>query len=137
MDSQVREAIAEPPKGTITMPQPVPVETALALVFDAAAVKALATAEQKGWWDQDGPQKDGEQIALMHSELSEALEALRNGDPESEKIPGFKSSEEEYADVIIRIMNHGAKRGLRVGAAIAAKMAYNETRPHKHGGKLF
>ena len=35
------------------------------------------TAKSKGWWDSE--RNDGELIALMHSELSEALEALRNG----------------------------------------------------------
>jgi hypothetical protein len=35
-----------------------------------------ATAKEKGWWDFE--RSDGELIALMHSELSEALEAMRN-----------------------------------------------------------
>ena len=53
------------------------------------------TARAKGWWDE--PREDGTMIALMHSELSEALEALRAGNPADDKIP-------EYEAVIIRTM---------------------------------
>lgn len=45
------------------------------------------TAIAKGWWDEG--RGHGEIIALIHSELSEALEAIRNGEPQSEKIPEF------------------------------------------------
>jgi NTP pyrophosphatase (non-canonical NTP hydrolase) len=90
---------------------------------------------EKGWWESN--RNDGEMIALMHSELSEALEGLRAGDPESDKIHGFSSVEEELADVIIRIADFSCARNLRLGQAIQAKFAYNTTRAHKHGGKKF
>lgn len=80
---------------------------------------------------------DGEKIALMHSELSEALESLRHDDPPSDHIPDYKGSEEELADVLIRILHFAAARDLKVGEAVIAKMEYNETRSHKHGGKKF
>lgn len=85
----------------------------------------------KGFWDES--RNKAECIALMHSELSEALEALRNGNPKDDKIPEFTNHEVELADVVIRIMDYAEAYNLNVGRAIIAKMAYNETRPYKHG----
>jgi NTP pyrophosphatase (non-canonical NTP hydrolase) len=99
----------------------------------AAAVHAQAVAT--GWWEAD--RNEGELIALMHSELSEALEGLRHGNPPSDHIPAFSAVEEEFADVVIRIMDHAAAKGYRVGEALEAKLAFNQTRPHRHGGKAF
>ena len=95
------------------------------------------TAIEKGWWQQE--RNNGECIALMHSELSEALEGLRAADgiAPSDKLEGFLSVEEEFADTIIRIMDLCERRNWRLADAIAAKLAYNETRAHRHGGKAF
>jgi NTP pyrophosphatase (non-canonical NTP hydrolase) len=87
-----------------------------------------------GWWDD--PRNDGELIALMHSELSEALEGLRNGYKPSDHIPDFSFVEEELADCIIRIMDFAQARGLRVDEALIAKHLFNIGRPHKHGKKF-
>ncbi len=103
--------------------------------YNALAKDVNQNAVSKGWWDDE--RNDGEMICLMHSELSEALEGLRHGDPPDDHIPEFRSSEAELADVVIRIMDYGAARGLRIAEAIIAKTEYNKTRPHKHGGKRF
>ena len=103
--------------------------------FKAVADEVNQIAIEKGWWK--GERNEGELIALMHSELSEALEALRHGNPPDDKIPEFSGVEAEFADVIIRIMDMASAKGLRVGEAIVAKVAFNQDRPYKHGGKRF
>lgn len=102
--------------------------------FDAMQALVHQTAIEKGWWEK--PRDDGTCIALMHSELSEALEGLRIQAP-SDKIPLFESVEEELADTIIRIMDFAAQRGLNIAAALVTKAEYNKGREHRHGGKQF
>lgn len=103
--------------------------------FNRIQFAAHAIAIKKGWWEKE--RELGTVIALMHSELSEALEFGRKGDGLSDHIPDFTGIEEEFADVIIRIMEYAEKDGLRIAEAILAKMAFNATREHKHGGKKF
>lgn len=103
--------------------------------YNVLARSIHQTAIDKGWWDKE--RNDGEMIALMHSELSEALEALRHGNKPDDHIPEFTGVEAEMADVIIRIMDFGIARGHRVAEALEAKIAYNANRERMHGGKLF
>jgi len=103
--------------------------------FDAIQETAHETAIEKGWWEKD--RELGTVIALMHSELSEALEYGRKGNGPSDHIPDYLGIEEEFADVIIRIMDYAEKNDLRIAEAVIAKMAFNATREHKHGGKTF
>ena len=100
-------------------------------VLDELAEWCHSIAVNKGWWDE--LRNDGELIALMHSELSEALEGLRHGNPPSEHIPEFTAVEEEMADLLIRVMDACAGRGWRLGKALVAKIEFNNGRAYRHG----
>lgn len=98
-----------------------------------AAADVHHTAREKGFWEDGVERNNGEMLCLIHSELSEALEALRKNDPPDNKIPEFTSVETELADAVIRIMDLAHARGWRVAQAIEAKMKFNSGRPYKHG----
>lgn len=100
--------------------------------FISQAADAHHLARSNGFWPEEG-RNDGELLALIHSEISECLEALRHGNPPDEKLPNFDSATVELADAIIRIMDMAHARGLPVAQAVEAKHAFNKTRPHKHG----
>lgn len=70
----------------------------------------------------------GEVIALMHSELSEALEADRK-DQMDDHLPHRPGVECEFADTIIRIGDTGSARGDDVAGAFIEKCRYNAIRP--------
>lgn len=97
-------------------------------------------AVSKGWYDTE--RSFPELIALMHSELSEALEDYRSYGWENDEGPKWHDGEKpvgadvELADCIIRILDTCAYYGLDIQGALDAKMAYNATRPYRHGNKL-
>lgn len=94
----------------------------------------LATMQQKihenaqnhGWWDN--PRTIPELLVLIHSEVSEALEAYRNNDRVNYR--------EELADIAIRLLDHAEGYGIELAKEIAAKHERNVHRSYKHGGKL-
>lgn len=68
--------------------------------------------------------KKAEKIALIHSELSEMLEAVRKGDVENEA--------EELADTLIRMLDYAGGFNIDLGNAFSMKMFANLNRPFKH-----
>jgi NTP pyrophosphatase (non-canonical NTP hydrolase) len=110
--------------------------------------EAFAYAEKRGF--HKNPINFGERLMLVVSELSEALEADRRGvytiDENivrefGEHLPTKKQYEtivrgtiqEELADAIIRIADIAGIYGFDLDWHVAAKMAYNKTRPYLHG----
>ena len=79
----------------------------------------------------------GEECMNLVGEVAELNEAARDNALKSpdEKCPAFTKAEIEAADVLIRLLDMAGFHGWRLGEAYEAKMAYNETRPDRHGGK--
>ena len=107
--------------------------------------RVFENAEKHGFHENND---FGRSLMLVVSELSEALEADRNGKWVNEKYKNLISEnmsngqfidivkgtvEEEIADAIIRLCDIAGVWGIDLNSYIKAKMAYNETRPYKHG----
>lgn len=108
---------------------------------------AHETAVEAGWYRDPATGKPiernfGEVVALMHSELSEALEADRKGLAD-DKLPHRDGREVEFADCVIRIFDTAAALGLDLAGAIIEKNRFNRKRAdHKlaaraAGGKKY
>lgn len=98
-------------------------------------------AVDHGWWDDKQnfksdcePHYIAAKLSLVHSEVSEAVEVLRN--------PILSIGErkerfgEELADVVIRIADLCGFLGIDLDATLTKKMDINDRRPYRHGGKM-
>lgn len=112
-------------------------------------VNVCYQASVKAGWYNDPETREAikrnvpEMIALIHSEISEALEGYRK-DLQDDHLPHRKSIEVELADALIRIGDLAGYLNLDLGGAILEKMQYNENRADhkienraKAGGKKF
>jgi NTP pyrophosphatase (non-canonical NTP hydrolase) len=88
------------------------------------AVRALADA--KGF--SSDPARIWEMLALIHTEVSEATDAYKKGEP-------LEHIGEELADAIIRILHLLSALNLDAEALFQAKMKKNWDRPYKFNTK--
>ncbi len=95
-----------------------------------------------GFYDKIDP-KDPLHVAaragLIASEIHEMIEELRRPvERVAERIGVlFRHEEEEAADVLIRLLDYCAWRGIRIGSATQAKLEVNRGRGRHFGGKRF
>jgi NTP pyrophosphatase (non-canonical NTP hydrolase) len=101
--------------------------------LDALAAVLHEIAIEKGFWDGEySHDKIGNKLALVHSEVTEVLEAIR-------KSKGSEQVVEEMADVIIRLLDvYAAMRNEEqilhsLDEVLEAKINKNKERPRLHG----
>jgi len=98
-------------------------------------------ARNRKWWidlETGEPinRNVGELLALVHSEISEALEGHRKNLMD-DKLPHRPMFEVELADTIIRIFDIAGGLGLDLGGAYEEKLAYNSQRAdHQRESRL-
>ena len=101
--------------------------------LDALSAILHETAKEKGFWDGEySHDKVGNKLALVHSEVTEVLEAIR-------KNHGSEKVVEEMADVIIRLLDiYAAMRNEEqilhsLDEILELKINKNKERPRLHG----
>ena len=101
--------------------------------LDALAAILHETAVEKGFWEGEiNYDKIGNKLALVHSEVTEVLEAIR-------KNKGSEEIVEEMADVVIRLLDlYAAMMNSKdvvhsFDEVLAKKMNVNSNRPRLHG----
>lgn len=100
--------------------------------LDALSAVLHENAREKGFWDGEYTNdKVGNKLALVHSEVTEILEAIR-------KSHGSEKVVEEMADVIIRLLDiYAAMRNEEqvlhsLDEVLEAKINKNKERPRLH-----
>lgn len=112
------------------------------------AAEVREVSEANGWFDDD--RRPAEGLALIHSEVSEWLEALRRWGtadatpvlvghaaelPEGVIPPKTEGAGSEAADVLIRLRDECDRQEIDLGAEFVRKLAHNRTRGYRHGGR--
>lgn len=92
------------------------------------------TAKSKGWHDRI--RSAPEFLLLLHTEISEATEALRMA-PEGKLYSQMVDFCEELADLAIRLLDFCEFVGINLESHIMMKDQYNRTRSYRHGNKAF
>ncbi len=122
------------------------IDDGLAQAITALSKRVTFFNEQKGFEDR-GPVNVDRYLLMVHRELGEAHEELRDGHgpteiymegtaqvaPPYQKPCGFPV---ELADAVIRLLDLAGRLGIDIGTVMQAKLAYNQTRPAKHGRRF-
>jgi NTP pyrophosphatase (non-canonical NTP hydrolase) len=102
------------------------------MMFNELAKEIHHWARGKGFYDREvingtcpNPSLPAEKLCLIHSEVSEVLDALRDNDKTNEA--------EEVADILIRVLDYAAWRGIDLEEEVAKKVEKNSSRPQLHG----
>lgn len=84
---------------------------------------------EKGFRHENSTMDFWRAVALIHTELSELAEDFYvNGEITD-------NGREELADVAIRVLDFADRFNIDLEKEMIEKMAYNETRPYRHGKK--
>ena len=111
-----------------------------------------------GWFETD--RTFGDDVALLHSEVSEMLEAYRDHGLEDATVtervfrgigkdfaddsktrtepienPKPEGVGSEAADVLVRLLDTCERRGINLRKEFERKIAFNRTRGYRHGGR--
>jgi NTP pyrophosphatase (non-canonical NTP hydrolase) len=109
--------------------------------LNEVAKKCFYQSGKQGW--HKNPREVGTMLALIHSEISEALEGVRKG-KKDDHLPHKDAVDVELADAVIRIFDLAAALGYNLGSTLVEKYNYNAQRADhklenrvKEGGKAF
>jgi NTP pyrophosphatase (non-canonical NTP hydrolase) len=120
-------------------------EVALRGVLTSVTAEITANCKAKGW--HNNPPDFLGRMALLHSEISEAVEAWRINGLKDMTLPGGLDTCQgcadcqpegvgsEYADILIRLLDNCYLDGIDLTAEVRRKLAFNRSRPYRHGGK--
>lgn len=106
----------------------------ICLALGALGSRIHAISRAHGFYDREtikgdpNPSLPAEKLALIHSEVSETLDALRDGNADHEG--------EELADIIIRTLDYCAWRRIDIARHVREKIAVNADRPPLHGRRF-
>lgn len=105
--------------------------------YSRIANRVHELAALQGFWNDGKNRNPCNPISLAHSELSEALECLRYGNPPDKNIHDMRGVEVQLSDVLGILMDMEIGYGWKISEALLKKMEFNKTRGYMHGGKQF